>query len=396
MLAGQPLGHGHVIQVVADGAVVHQLEVGAGGTGEAEARAGQQVAEQVALGLVEGRQLGQVLRMRRHEVGQRPLQRRNATEVHVLVDLAQLGRERRRGDHVAGLPAGDVIGLAEGADHEGAGVELVMGEHADVADAVEHQMLVDLVRHQVDIAITDQLGQLVQFGAGNQRAAGVVRAVEDDHAGARAEGVAHALPVDGEARQCQRHMHAAATGQLHGRLVAVVAGIEDDHLVAGADHRLDGAEDGFGGAGSDGHFGIGADRTAIESGHLGCHLFAQRRQAGHRGVLVMSGGDVPTDRIAQGGWRGEIREALGQVDGADFCGELGHAGEDGGADVGQLAGDHCNPANGDWEVGHSLSPEGFRHHRNAPCRSALCPRNLVPARFASRARSYERQVSPAK
>ncbi|MCY1538878.1 hypothetical protein D9M68_744400 [compost metagenome] len=178
-----------------------------------------------------------------------------------------------------------------------------------------------------------------------------MRAVEDDHAGARAEGILHALPVDGEARQRERHVHAAAAGQFDRRFVAVVAGVEDYHLVTGANHGLDGAEDRLGGTGGDGDLAVGADLAAIEGSDLGRHLLAQRRQAGHRRVLVVPGGDVPAHRIAERGGGGEVREALGQVDGAGFRGELGHAGEDGGADVGQLAGDHCNPAVGDWESG---------------------------------------------
>ncbi|MCY1366049.1 hypothetical protein D9M69_529260 [compost metagenome] len=179
-----------------------------------------------------------------------------------------------------------------------------------------------------------------------------MRAVEDDHAGTRTERVTHALPVDGEARQRQRHVHATATGQFHRRLVAVVAGIEDDHLVAGTHHGLDGTEDGFGGTGGDGHLGIGADWAAVEGRDLGRHLLAQGGQAGHGGVLVVPGGDVPSDRIAERGGGGEVREALGQVDGAGFRGELGHLGEDGGADIGQLAGDHFIRllATGKWGI----------------------------------------------
>jgi hypothetical protein len=44
-------------------------------------------------------------------------------------------------------------------------------------------------------------------------------------------------------------MHAAATGQLDRRLVAVVARVEHDDFVAAVDHRLDRAEDRLGGAG---------------------------------------------------------------------------------------------------------------------------------------------------
>ncbi|MNP41170.1 hypothetical protein D3C76_1348580 [compost metagenome] len=50
--------------------------------------------------------------------------------------------------------------------------------------------------------------------------------------------------------------------------------------------------------------------------------------------------DVPADRLAQRERAVEIGETLGQVERTALGGELGHAGEDGGADIRQLAGEH--------------------------------------------------------
>ncbi|MNN18118.1 hypothetical protein D3C81_1313230 [compost metagenome] len=209
-----------------------------------------------------------------------------------------------------------------------------------MADAVIDQVLVDLVADHIDLALADQRGQLVEIGAVDQRAARVVRAVEEDQAGARGNGGGQALPIDTEVRQAQRHMHAAAAGQFHRGLVAVVAGIENDGLIAGADHRLHRTEDRLGCAGSDGHFAVGADLAPVEVGNLGRHLLAQRRQAGHRRVLVVPEHDMPADRLAQCERAVEIGKTLGQVERTAIGGELGHAGEDGGADVRQFAGEH--------------------------------------------------------
>ncbi|MCY1363578.1 hypothetical protein D9M69_503460 [compost metagenome] len=220
-----------------------------------------------------------------------------------------------------------------------------MGQHAGVLHAVEHQVFVDLVADHVDIAAANQRRQAVEVVTGQQRAAGIVRRVDEDQPGPRGDGVAQALPVDGEVRQGQRHVHAAAAGQLHRGLVAVVAGVEDDRLVAGMDQRLHRAEDRLGGAGDDGHLAVGIHAAAVQPLHLGRHLLAQRRQAGHRCVLVVAGGDVPGHRLAQRRRAVEVGEPLGQVERAGFHGELGHAGEDGGADLGQFAGEHStNPA----------------------------------------------------
>ncbi|MNE64671.1 hypothetical protein D3C80_1600930 [compost metagenome] len=167
-----------------------------------------------------------------------------------------------------------------------------------------------------------------------------MRAVEDDQAGPGAQGIAQALPIDGEVRQRQRHMHAASAGQLDRGLVAVVTGVEDDDFIAGSDQRLDRTEDRLGRPRGDGHFAVGADATPIAAGDLRRHLFAQGRQAGHGRVLVMPGQHMPADRLAQRLRAVEVGKALGQVECPGFHGELRHAGEDGGADVGQFADDH--------------------------------------------------------
>ncbi|MNP05636.1 hypothetical protein D3C76_975910 [compost metagenome] len=216
-----------------------------------------------------------MLRMLGHEIGQRPLQRGHTTEVDVLMDLAQLSAQCRRSDYIAGLPASNVIGLAERADDKGTLVQRFNGQHAGVLYAVEHQVFIDLVADQVDIAVGDQRGQLVEVFAGDQRAAGVVRRIEDDHACARAQGIAELLPVDTEVAVAQLHMHAAATGQFHRRLVAVVARVEDNHFVTGTNDRMDGTEDRFGGTRGNGDLRLGIDTDAIATGDLGRDLLAQ-------------------------------------------------------------------------------------------------------------------------
>ncbi|MNL22755.1 hypothetical protein D3C87_1441150 [compost metagenome] len=155
MLASHPQGHLDVIEVRADLRVIDQLEIGAGHPGETETRRRQQIAEQITLGLIESRQLFDVLGMLGHKIGQGILQRRHTTEIDVLVHLAQFRRQGRRCDHITGFPAGDVVGLAERTDHECTLIQLFMGQHADVRHAVIHQVLVDFVADHIDIAITD-------------------------------------------------------------------------------------------------------------------------------------------------------------------------------------------------------------------------------------------------
>ena len=148
------------------------------------------------------------------------------------------------------------------------------------------------------------------------------------------------LEVDGEVIQAQLHMHATTTRQLHRRLVAVVARIEHDHFVAAVDNRLNRAENRLGGAGRDRHFAVGIDIDAIAAGDLRRNLLTQRRQAGHRRILVVATGNMPADRIAQGLRAIEIGKTLGQVDRPGLRRELRHLREDSDADIRQLAGDH--------------------------------------------------------
>ncbi len=118
-------------------------------------------------------------------------------------------------------------------------------------------MFVDLIAEQVDITIRDQRGQPIELCTADQRAAGVVRAVDDDHAGTRAQRIAQLLPVDGEVIQPQLHMDAAPTGQFDGGLVAVIARVENDHFVASANHAVDRAENRLRGTRRDSDFAVG-------------------------------------------------------------------------------------------------------------------------------------------
>ena len=75
------------------------------------------------------------------------------------------------------------------------------------------------------------------------------------------------------------------------------------------------------------------DRTTIMNFR---HLLEQRRDAGHRGILVVPRPEVPRHRLAQRFRRLEVGESLAEVDRALFRREAGHHREDGRAVVRQL------------------------------------------------------------
>ncbi len=277
-----------------------------------------------------------------HEVRQRPLQRRNPCEADILVHLAQLTAERRRRHDVSGFPAGDVVGLAEGADDERTLIQLIVTQHAGMLAPVEYQMLVHLIAEQIDVTLANQCCQAIEITRIDQCTAGVVRCIQHDHTCARRNGVGQALPVDMEIRQAQLLMNADAASQLHRRLVTVVTGIEDDDLVAQADHRLNRTEDRLGSTRGYRDLGGGIHFSSVQPGDLHRDLLAQGRQSGHRCILVVSRHDMAGQCLAQRIRAIEIGKALGEIQRTRVRRQLGHGGEDGRANVGQFTDEHVS------------------------------------------------------
>ncbi len=73
--------------------------------------------------------------------------------------------------------------------------------------AIEHQVLINLIADDVDVAVRNQRSQRVQLGAADQGAARVVRAVEDDHSGAGRQCLFELLPIDRKIIQPQLHVN---------------------------------------------------------------------------------------------------------------------------------------------------------------------------------------------
>ena len=80
-----------------------------------------------------------------------------------------------------------------------------------------------------------------------------------------------------------------AAGQFDVGHVAVVAGLQHDHLVARPHDGQDGGDDGLRGAGRDGDLGGRVVAVAVHAlSILAGDRLAQRRHAGHRRVLVVA------------------------------------------------------------------------------------------------------------
>ena len=249
--------------------------------------------------------------------------------------LAELGGQCPWRGHVAHLPAGHVVSLAETGHHEGPLGQAGKGGSADVCLIVEHHVLVDLVSDQQDVGGGQQGLQLQHLFARPDGGTGVVRRVHDDGAGAWRDRRRDEPEIRPEGARCQGHPDHGAARQFDVGYVAVVAGLQHDHLVAGvhaAQHRR---EDGLGGAGGDGDLGSRVVAAAVERLDLARHGLAQGQGAGHGRVLVETAAHGACHVLHQGRVAVEVREALTQIDRLVLSGQRGHDGEDVGAHLGQ-------------------------------------------------------------
>jgi hypothetical protein len=205
-----------------------------------------------------------------------------------------------------------------------------------VAGAIEHDVLVDLVAEQDDVGTAQEVDERLHVVGAEHRAGRVVRTVDHQHPRARGDRGTYRVPVRREAERIQRDMHRLRAGQVDRRFVAVVAGVEDDHLVAGPNDGMDRIEDRLGGAAGDRDLAVGIGSPAIAAFGLAGDRLAQRGHAAHHRVLVVAGLHRPGQCIDQAPGHREIRKALAQVDRAVLGGQLRHHGEDGGADLRQF------------------------------------------------------------
>ena len=323
---------------------VHDLEIGAGTIQQPEACACQALSEQVTLSLIEGGQVQVVARILRvvfqmlQVVGQAGLHGSVDGEDVELVDLAEFRRQCGRGGHGAHLPAGDVKGLAEAGDDQAAGGQLRVPGNTLVRLAVEDHVLIHLVAEQQHVGGGQQRLQLLHLLGRPDRAAGVVRRVDDEQPGAGREGGCDALEVRCEAAGLQRHAHGDGASHADGGHVAVVARVQHDDLIARPGDGQNGGEQGLGGPGGEGDLGVGIVGVTVAGRDLAGNGLTQGRPAGHGRVLVVAGAHGAADGFDQGRIAVEVRKALTQVDGTVLCGQGRHGAEDGGADIRQAAG----------------------------------------------------------
>ena len=252
------------------------------------------------------------------------------------MNAANFPRELGRCDGIAHAPAGGVHGLAERKAHDTSLVELLVADDTRVLLAVVHHVLVDLVRQDHRLRVTQDVSELIQIAARERHAGGIVRRVDHDQSQSRRDGFANPLPIDPEMRRLEWNVNRCAARENDGWCVRVVGRIEQNHFVPGMHQRADRRENGFRRAQRDGDFGFGIGRAPIASPEFQGDLLTQRGLAGHRRVLVVAGSGEFSEQPFEQVRRIEIRKSLREMDGAELARTLCHDREDRGADVGKF------------------------------------------------------------
>ena len=235
-------------------------------------------------------------------------------------------------------PPGHGVGLRQRADRDGPVLEPGHRARRHVAEPVVRDVLVDLVGEHDRVPALAQLGDHLELVAREHLAGRVVRRVDHDAARARVERGRELTLVERPVRRRERH------GPRHGARedrvgpVVLVERLEHDDLVAGVEHAEHRGDHRLGRAARDRHVAFGLDPR---------HAVARSVRVGDRGserlgapgdrVLVDVVGDRLASRLLDLLGRGEVGEALRQVDGAVRDREPRHLADHGFGERGGLA-----------------------------------------------------------
>ena len=236
---------------------------------------------------------------------------------------------------MADFPAGDVEGLAKAADDDAARCQCRVARRAGMWLAVKHHMLIDLVADDDDVGAMQQLLQAQHVGIAPDRAARVVRRVDHDGACARRDGGGDAIEIGSMAVRIQADRHRYRVGHADARHIAVVAGFQHDHFIAGLGDGEQGGQQRLGGACGDGDFALGIVAVAVERLDLGGNRFTQGRNAGHGRVLVVALLHRLGHAFQQRRVTAKIRKTLAQVHRLVLQRQRRHDGKNRRAAVGQ-------------------------------------------------------------
>ena len=238
--------------------------------------------------------------------------------------FADAGGEVRRGDDPADAPTGDRVGFGHRIDEHRAVAHVRQRDGGDVGGAIEENVFVDFVGDGEAIVLFAKRGDEFEFGAPKDLAGGVIGRVDDDGFGARVEGLAELVGVEGPGGGAQGDDAADGAAEQRVGVIVLVVRLEDDDFVAGISDGEQGGDHAFSGAAADGDFAFGIEFEAMPTAVFFGDGLAEVLDAPGDGVLVLVVVDGAAGGLFEVSGSGKVREALREVDGAVDVGEPRH------------------------------------------------------------------------
>lgn len=157
------------------------------------------------------------------------------------------------------------------------------------------------------------VGEHREFGFARDRARRIERVVEHQHAGARGDCSDELVSIVAPVGRAQRDRNRYAPGAAHHRRIAVVGGLEQDHLVPRRDEGEDGGGERFGRARRHDHL-LARQGEALPPRIEGADRVAQFGEAERWRILVRLFGERARRGGDHVGGRRLVGEALAEVD----------------------------------------------------------------------------------
>ncbi len=193
----------------------------------------------------------------------------------------------------------------------------------------EGEVFVDFVGDDQGVISGGELHHFLERLPAEHDAQGIVRVVEDHHAGALVEGVLEGCEVRLPVRSHQWSRSVGGPGQADHGSVGIVERLERQHFVARSGEGENCGRDGLGGAGTDDDAGLGVGCQAVEPLLVPGDRLPKCRLTLPGRVLVFTVADGRTGCVENFGGAVLIRETLPQVDGTVLKGQAGDLLEDG-------------------------------------------------------------------
>ena len=203
-----------------------------------------------------------------------------------------------------------------------------------MGEAVEDQVLVDLVTQHDQVAFAREFGDRSKFVIGEYGAGGVVRTVDDQHLRLGGDRAAQCIEIDRKSvsRGYQRNCATYSACQRDGCSVGVVVRLDQHYFFAGFDQSENCSTDRLGGADGDQNFGVGITDESVADAPILRDGLAQDGHARTGRVLIDAFGDGSARYFEHGRRTVGIRKALTEVDRVVKCGQRCHLGEDRGCE----------------------------------------------------------------